>query len=84
MLIAFVLQAIFLLSVVTIGRTSDTWFIVTLMLVYFTWGEVYSLFPSTSADFFGTRNASSQHPASFIPQRALGFDRWRRPCSDAF
>ncbi len=36
-------------------------FIVSLVLVYFTWGEVYSLFPSTSADFFGMRNASSNY-----------------------
>ena len=33
-------------------------------LVFFTWGEVYSLFPSASADFFGMRNASSNY--SFI------------------
>jgi OFA family oxalate/formate antiporter-like MFS transporter len=29
--------------------------------VYFTWGEVYSLFPSATADFFGARNASSNY-----------------------
>ncbi|MGD1094140.1 MAG: oxalate/formate MFS antiporter [Bryobacteraceae bacterium] len=61
MFVAFLLQAVFLFSVVAIGRTSDTWFIVTLFLVYFTWGEVYSLFPSTCADFFGARNASSNY-----------------------
>ena len=31
------------------------------MLVYFTWGEIYSLFPATSADYFGTRHATSNY-----------------------
>jgi OFA family oxalate/formate antiporter-like MFS transporter len=64
MLIAFLLQAVALLGVVMLGGTSATMFVVTLALVYFTWGEVYSLFPSTSADYFGPRFASSNY--SFI------------------
>ncbi len=61
MFIAFLLQSVFLIGVVTVGRLSPILFIVTLALVYFTWGEVYSLFPSVSADFFGSRNASSNY-----------------------
>jgi MFS transporter, OFA family, oxalate/formate antiporter len=61
MFVAFVLQAFFLVGVVTIGRTSDTLFVISLVLVYFTWGEVYSLFPSTCGDFFGARHASSNY-----------------------
>ena len=64
MFIAFFLQSIFLLSMVTIGRTSPALFITCSALIFFTWGEVYSLFPSASADFFGVRNASSNY--SFI------------------
>ena len=64
MFIAFVLQAVFLIGVVTVGRVSPILFIVSLALVYFTWGEVYSLFPSVSADFFGAKYASSNY--SFI------------------
>ena len=30
-------------------------------MVYFTWGEIYSLFPATSADYFGTRHATSNY-----------------------
>jgi len=33
----------------------------TLVMVYFTWGEIYSLFPATSADYFGTRHATSNY-----------------------
>jgi OFA family oxalate/formate antiporter-like MFS transporter len=29
--------------------------------VYFTWGEIYSLFPSASADYFGAKNATSNY-----------------------
>ena len=29
--------------------------------VYFTWGQIYSLFPSTSGDYFGTKHATSNY-----------------------
>jgi OFA family oxalate/formate antiporter-like MFS transporter len=29
--------------------------------VYFTWGQIYSLFPATSGDYFGTRHATSNY-----------------------
>src|SRR5512138_2130284 len=51
MIIAFVLQAICLSLVVVLGSTSAFWFTTTLVLVYFTWGEIYSVFPSASADY---------------------------------
>lgn len=61
MTVAFFLQAVILLSVVAVGKQSATAFIVTIALVFFTWGEVYSLFPSACADYFGPRNASSNY-----------------------
>jgi len=64
MMAAFFLQAVILLSVVKFGKLSPQWFVVTIALVFFTWGEVYSLFPSACADFFGAKNASSNY--SFI------------------
>jgi OFA family oxalate/formate antiporter-like MFS transporter len=30
-------------------------------MVFFTWGEVYSLFPSICADWFGAKNVSSNY-----------------------
>jgi hypothetical protein len=33
----------------------------TQVLVYFTWGEIYSLFPSASADYFGATHATSNY-----------------------
>jgi OFA family oxalate/formate antiporter-like MFS transporter len=61
MVIAFVLQAICLFLVVAIGSRSGAMFALTLVLVYFTWGEIYSLFPSTSADYFGSKHATSNY-----------------------
>jgi OFA family oxalate/formate antiporter-like MFS transporter len=61
MVVAFILQAICLFSVVALGQISAAWFIVTLVLVYFTWGEIYSLFPATSGDYFGSRYATSNY-----------------------
>ena len=61
MVLTFVLQAFCLASVVTLGQLSGAWFAATLVAVYFTWGQVYSLFPSMSGDYFGTRNATSNY-----------------------
>ena len=56
----------------SLGQRSGGWFAFTLVLVYFTWGEIYSLFPSTSADYFGTRHATSNYSVLYT-RRA-----WRR------
>ena len=61
MILTFVLQAICLFLVVAIGQTSAAWFSFTLVLVYFTWGQIYSLFPATAGDYFGTRHATSNY-----------------------
>jgi OFA family oxalate/formate antiporter-like MFS transporter len=61
MAIAFFLQAIFLASVVTVGRHSDVWFVITMTLVFLTWGETYVLFPAVLADMFGARHAASNY-----------------------
>jgi OFA family oxalate/formate antiporter-like MFS transporter len=39
--------------------TSPYMFILTAGLVYFTWGEIYGLFPATCTDFFGSRYAAT-------------------------
>jgi OFA family oxalate/formate antiporter-like MFS transporter len=61
MIVAFTLQAFFLYLVVAIGQQSAALFAFTLVMVYFTWGEIYSLFPATSGDYFGTRHATSNY-----------------------
>jgi OFA family oxalate/formate antiporter-like MFS transporter len=61
MVLTFLLQSVCLWSVVAFGQISGAWFAATLVAVYFTWGQIYSLFPSLSGDYFGTRNATSNY-----------------------
>jgi len=65
MAISFALEAVCLLGVLTIGKTSGFLFTITVALTFFTWGEVYSLFPSTVGDYFGSRNATSNYGAVY-------------------
>jgi OFA family oxalate/formate antiporter-like MFS transporter len=59
--IAFVLQALCLLLVLTIGRSSGTLFTITLVLTFFTWGEIFSLFPSIVGDYYGPKCATANY-----------------------
>src|SRR5258708_8243052 len=61
MIVAFLIQALALVSVLRLGRNSPVGFITCLAIVFFTWGEIYSIFPAVSADFFGGRKASSNY-----------------------
>ncbi len=61
MIFTFLLQAICLYLVVALGARSGGWFAVTLVLVYFTWGQIYSLFPATCGDYFGSQHATSNY-----------------------
>jgi OFA family oxalate/formate antiporter-like MFS transporter len=65
MIIAFFAQALCLLMVLVLGPRSGGWFAFTLVLVYFTWGEIYSLFPSMTADYFGTKHATSNYSVMY-------------------
>lgn len=61
MIVAFALQAICLCLVVAVGSSSAAAFSLTLVLVYFTWGQIFSLFPAIAGDYFGTRYATSNY-----------------------
>jgi OFA family oxalate/formate antiporter-like MFS transporter len=61
MIFTFVMQSLCLVAVATLGQASGAWFVATLVAVYFTWGQVYSLFPSMSGDYFGTTHATSNY-----------------------
>jgi OFA family oxalate/formate antiporter-like MFS transporter len=58
MFIAFALEAIGIMTLYYFGR-DPVMFVVLTGIVFFAWGEIYSLFPATSADTFGTRNAAA-------------------------
>ena len=59
--VAFLLQSACLVLVLTVGRLSGTLFTITLVLTFYTWGEVFSLFPSLIGDYYGTRSATSNY-----------------------
>ena len=59
--IAFLLQAVCLVLVLTVGQWSGTLFTITLVLTFFTWGEIFSLFPSIVADYYGTKCATANY-----------------------
>ena len=59
--VAFTLQALCLLLVLTVGRMSGTLFTITLVLTFFTWGEVFSLFPSVVGDYYGAKCATANY-----------------------
>jgi OFA family oxalate/formate antiporter-like MFS transporter len=61
MVVAFLLNAVCLGLVVVLGPRSGGFFAFTLVLVYFTWGEIFALFPSVVGDYFGTRHATSNY-----------------------
>ena len=73
MTFAFVLQAICLVGVVAFGQRSPLMFVITLALVFFTWGEVFSLFPSTSGDYFGSKNATSNYGFLYTAKGVAAF-----------
>ncbi|HEY3823822.1 MAG TPA: hypothetical protein VGL82_04645 [Bryobacteraceae bacterium] len=58
MFIAFSLQVIFLVGATTLGRTGDTMWVVLIVLVFLTGGELYVLFPAALADLYGTKNSA--------------------------
>jgi OFA family oxalate/formate antiporter-like MFS transporter len=57
MFVAFALEAVGIVALYYFGR-DPIMFVILTGLVFFAWGEIYSLFPATTADTFGTRNAA--------------------------
>jgi OFA family oxalate/formate antiporter-like MFS transporter len=58
MFIAFGIEAIGIVALARIGH-DPLYFVVLTGLVFFAWGEIYSLFPSTCGDSYGTRFATT-------------------------
>jgi OFA family oxalate/formate antiporter-like MFS transporter len=59
--IAFTLQALCLVLVLMLGPLSGTLFTITLVLTFFTWGEIFSLFPSVVGDYYGKTCATANY-----------------------
>ena len=64
MLIAFGLEAVGILALWRFGQ-DPVLFVVLTGVVFFAWGEIYSLFPSTCTDTFGTQYATANAGALY-------------------
>lgn len=58
MFIAFALEAVGIVLLSRFG-TDPFWFVILTGLVFFAWGEIYSLFPSTVGDSYGSKFAAT-------------------------
>src|SRR5262249_30351807 len=58
MFIAFALEAVGIVLLSVFGH-DPLWFVILTGLVFFAWGEIYSLFPSTCGDSYGSRYATT-------------------------
>jgi len=67
MCLAFALEGI-AMTLWLVTRGDPLLFVLLSGLVFFGWGEIFSLFPSTLTDTFGTRNATRNYGCLYIAQ----------------
>jgi OFA family oxalate/formate antiporter-like MFS transporter len=67
MFCAFALEAV-AMTIWLITITDPLWFALLSGVVFFGWGEIFSLFPSTLTDTFGARNATQNYGFLYIAQ----------------
>jgi oxalate/formate antiporter len=65
--IAFLLEGA-AVSLFVYFRTDPTIFVILSAVVFFGWGEIFSLFPSTLTDTFGTKNATANYGFLYMAQ----------------
>jgi OFA family oxalate/formate antiporter-like MFS transporter len=60
MAIVFVMEAI-TITILTLVVSHPFWFIAISALMFFAWGDIYSLFPAAIADIFGNKHATTNY-----------------------
>ena len=60
MAIVFVMEAVAIVAL-TLVVARPFWFMATSALMFFAWGDIYSLFPAAIADIFGSRHATTNY-----------------------
>ena len=60
MAIVFILEAV-AITILTLVVAQPFWFIIVSALMFFAWGDIYSLFPSAIADIFGSKHATTNY-----------------------
>ena len=64
---AFLFEAVAVLCLV-LARDNAMLFVILSAVVFFGWGEIFSLFPSTLTDTFGTKNATTNYGFLYMAQ----------------
>ena len=64
---AFLFEAVSVLCLV-LARDNAMLFVILSAVVFFGWGEIFSLFPSTLTDTFGTKNATTNYGFLYMAQ----------------
>lgn len=67
MLIAFTLEGIAVLSVLAF-RENPVLFVILTGVVFFGWGEIFSLFPATLTDIYGPEHATTNYGFLYVAQ----------------
>ena len=67
MFLAFALEGL-AMALWLATRTDPTLFVLLSGVVFFGWGEIFSLFPSTLTDTFGTKNATRNYGCLYMAQ----------------
>ncbi|VEC78525.1 MFS transporter [Raoultella ornithinolytica] len=82
MFIAFALEGV-AMTLWLACRDDPMLFVLLSGVVFFGWGEIFSLFPSTLTDTFGSEYASSNYGWLYISQGigSIFGGRWRRCCT---
>ena len=87
MIIAFTLGGLSYLALGTVGN-SPWLFVLFAALIFFTWGEIFSLFPSTCTDAFGSKyatvNTSLLYTAKGTSALLVPFANWIREASGSW
>jgi MFS transporter, OFA family, oxalate/formate antiporter len=65
--LAFLLEAL-AITLLLVFRSNAAAFVILSGLVFFGWGEIFSLFPSTLTDTFGTKNATTNYGFLYMAQ----------------
>jgi MFS family permease len=65
--IAFLFEAVAIIALV-LSRNDAMLFVILSAVVFFGWGEIFSLFPSTLTDTFGTKNATTNYGFLYMAQ----------------
>ena len=78
MFIAFMLEAVAILMMLAF-RDNALAFVLLSGIVFFGWGEIFSLFPATLTDIFGTGNATANYGFLYMAQGAVSYTHLTLP-----